>query len=344
MKIQNMRVVFHHCFNKEDELDIAMREILKDDLKNAVIVIPSSEDYHYVKRYFDNKRFRYKLTNLNTNRESNLPLLIVNQTPELCCGLPVIVVLFFQKIKNKDLFLQKLYTSSSVVRVTYSNIYTEEYNLLLDKGFPINKRELLIEAQNFQTDDHKKVKHTNSHELEARTKENNKIYVNQTITNSTMEQEINKTAKFMVNEEIREVFINTFFTADSEIDIISPWMSGAVVDEELLILMENALQRGVKIKIIYGIGSGEDERGQKSEKVAELLNSRLGHYGELFKIQRSNTHYKLLLCDDKYAVSGSYNFLSFRGDYRGSDRRMEGADFITNKEEIISRRGLYFNF
>ena len=61
-------------------------------------------------------------------------------------------------------------------------------------------------------------------------------------------------------------------------------------------------------------------------------------------MKKTNTHYKLLICDDKFAISGSYNLLSFRGDYDYNDNRSEGAEYINNKETIIKRREYYFNF
>ena len=52
----------------------------------------------------------------------------------------------------------------------------------------------------------------------------------------------------------------------------------------------------------------------------------------------------LLICDDKYYLAGSFNFLSFKGDYSAPNTRHEGADYSENKEQIKLKREMYFNF
>lgn len=152
-----------------------------------------------------------------------------------------------------------------------------------------------------------------------------------------------KNSKHLINREIHDKFIETFDIAEYEIDIISPWISNNVVDDILIMKMEQALMRGVKIKIKYGIGHVEDNRNQKSDEVANLLKAKFRNYKTQFIIQKENIHYKLLLCDNKYMVSGSYNFLSFKGTYIGEDDRHEGAEYIVDSKKVKELRKKYFN-
>ncbi|MGL6105121.1 phospholipase D-like domain-containing protein, partial [Romboutsia sp.] len=150
------------------------------------------------------------------------------------------------------------------------------------------------------------------------------------------------------DKEIREKFIYAIENAIYELNIASPWMNNRVVDDSLIRKMENCLKKGTTIKIVYGMGddsSRNDNRSRdnKSDKVAQELNDRFRYYNGRFKIKKVNSHYKLLICDEKFFLEGSYNFLSFDGKYK-DDVRSEGATYNTDLKMIRELRGLYFNF
>lgn len=151
---------------------------------------------------------------------------------------------------------------------------------------------------------------------------------------------------FLHDYEIRQVLLSTFRIAEHEIDIISPWVSKHAVNNELITEMENALKRGVSLKIIYGIdGSSDSSMKRKSESQAIIndLSKRYKKYGSKFKARLDNTHEKLLLCDDKYFLIGSYNLLSFGGDYK-DDTRKEIMMYQETKPVILSLRNKLFSF
>lgn len=149
------------------------------------------------------------------------------------------------------------------------------------------------------------------------------------------------------NEQIKRMFLKCFEIAEQEIDIISPWMSFQVVDAHLLELMEKALNKGVYIKIIYGLKPYGREYDQKrsngSDQVAEFLMDKFKGYGKHFVIRRDNIHYKLVLCDEKIKLEGGYNYLSFTGDYIDEDTRREGSPLGRDAEEIRYLRKEYFS-
>jgi hypothetical protein len=152
--------------------------------------------------------------------------------------------------------------------------------------------------------------------------------------------------RHLQNEEIREMFLYSLKNVKDELNIVSPWISESVVDKEFLSLVEDALKRKVSVKILYGIQDGNysgNSRNDHSDKVAGLLVNKFRKYGNKFKIQKGNTHYKLLICDEDYYIHGSYNFLSFKGEY-SSTTRNEGAEYSEDKEQLRIKRNLYFNF
>ena len=149
------------------------------------------------------------------------------------------------------------------------------------------------------------------------------------------------------NEEIRKMFLKAFILADNEIDIISPWMNFNVVNDALMGLMKQALQRGVLIRIIYGLLPGTDEynqvRSTRSDLVAMRLRESFKDFGDAFRVSRDNIHYKLVLCDEKFKLEGSFNYLSFTGDYSNQDMRREGSPFGRDVNEIRYLRKEYFS-
>jgi hypothetical protein len=99
--------------------------------------------------------------------------------------------------------------------------------------------------------------------------------------------------------------------------IVSPWITSDVVGRWFLDRVEDAIKRGATVYIGYGL----DEHGQQSEprpkqaravQMLEQLASKYGH--RLVMVRLGDTHAKVLICDDVFAVVTSFNWLSFAGD------------------------------
>ena len=154
-------------------------------------------------------------------------------------------------------------------------------------------------------------------------------------------------SKTLHNAEVRKKLLEAFSKAENEINIVSPWVNRYAVDKDLMAGMERALKRNVNIKIAYGIDSGsnhsKDNRNNRSRQVVEELQHYFKKYDLYFKARSVNTHVKLLLCDDKFCMIGSYNLLSFKGDY-GSDTREEIMHYSENPVYIKELRKRYFDF
>lgn len=150
--------------------------------------------------------------------------------------------------------------------------------------------------------------------------------------------------EFLRNEEIADYFSVGLLKAKQRICIMSPWMNRGVVNKAFLSLLEKALKRDVEVCILYGIGEEQFEgsgKEQRSDEIAKELHDKFQMYPR-FKLQRINTHGKLFIVDDK-AIVGSFNFLSFRGDYDGQDMRDEHAYLVKDKAEIDAMKKTNFD-
>lgn len=129
------------------------------------------------------------------------------------------------------------------------------------------------------------------------------------------------------NEAHPYYLIEAFKTAVSNIYIVSPWVRNKVL-EKYKEYMESALKNGVNIYINYGISDkGKEDIDKDAQKYFNELKKK---YKNLHIHGNSNTHSKILICDDKWVVSGSFNWLS----YDGSDNRNENSILSIDKNVI----------
>ncbi|MDR3596797.1 phospholipase D-like domain-containing protein [Clostridium sp.] len=156
------------------------------------------------------------------------------------------------------------------------------------------------------------------------------------------------------NEKIRLKFEEAFKVAENEIDIVSPWINNHVMNNTgVYDYIKNSINKGVKIRIVYGIGRSENSyrdysnsrnsRNIGSDEIAQRLEKNFRTYGDTFKIKRGDTHSKILICDNKFAIIGSFNFLSFDGNYK-EDVREELAVVTTDQATINKLRNQEFDF
>jgi phosphatidylserine/phosphatidylglycerophosphate/cardiolipin synthase-like enzyme len=110
--------------------------------------------------------------------------------------------------------------------------------------------------------------------------------------------------------------------------IISPWITHQVVNDMFVRSLDALLRNGVAVYIGYGLadedgGRGNDKAKQKdpitylAQKEFDSLKKR---YDNLTLKFVGNTHRKMLVSDDRFAVVSSFNWLSFKGDPRSKAR------------------------
>jgi hypothetical protein len=127
----------------------------------------------------------------------------------------------------------------------------------------------------------------------------------------------------------------TIRSAKERLVIVSAFLSSNVVNDQFLKDLEGALGRGVKVWVAYGMSSqgardAERERSWDWEEAEAGLQALKQRHNESFQMaDLGNTHEKILIKDSEFVVSGSFNWLSFRGDPR-KKYRLEDALLVTD--------------
>ena len=151
--------------------------------------------------------------------------------------------------------------------------------------------------------------------------------------------------KIIRDRQIREWFDRALNETQEELDILSPWMRDYVVNEKFYKKIERLLENGVVVKILYGIKERSKGKGIDSETrdVAAMLEERFSKYRN-FHMEETNSHGKMLLCDNRFYLMTSYNFLSFAGNYSQAHTRGETGIRSENERNIEELREEYFMF
>jgi hypothetical protein len=130
---------------------------------------------------------------------------------------------------------------------------------------------------------------------------------------------------------------NAITTAKERVMIIAPWVRRAVVNERFLRKIEDALKRGVNFYIGYGIKNDDESNDPDA---LDGLYDLADKYDNLNLAEIGFTHEKVLVCDNRFVVIGSFNWLSFRGDPNRRLRR-ERSVYLGIEEQVESAFQFY---
>jgi hypothetical protein len=117
--------------------------------------------------------------------------------------------------------------------------------------------------------------------------------------------------------------------AQRRLIIISPWITDAVVDKPFLRTLTKRLEEGLEVFIGYGLG--EQEHVSDAIKQLEKL---AGFYAKLHFVRFGDTHAKILVKDEDWLVTTSFNWLSFRGDPKRTFREEWGTR-VSISERVV---------
>ncbi|MBE7492930.1 MAG: hypothetical protein HS108_14410 [Planctomycetes bacterium] len=124
--------------------------------------------------------------------------------------------------------------------------------------------------------------------------------------------------ELLKTSEHRNALRDAIFEAKEHLIILSPWLRTAAVDGELLGWLRTALDRTklLKITIGYGIERAQGKPKDRAAQDQEHALSKLKQLGERYAkrlrtVEIGNTHEKVVICDDRYIIITSFNFLSF---------------------------------
>lgn len=113
--------------------------------------------------------------------------------------------------------------------------------------------------------------------------------------------------------------------AKSRLLIVSPWIRAAVVDNSFMKRLTACLERGVAVTVAYGIGRDDPGEREPDRQARESLEALATAFDNFRLVRKGNTHAKVLLVDELYFVTTSFNWLSFRGDPNKPMREEEGT-------------------
>ena len=144
--------------------------------------------------------------------------------------------------------------------------------------------------------------------------------------------------RLVKTEEHRPLLLQAVDSAQSELTLVSAWIGRDAFDAELQRKLVQAMERGVQVRIAWGLGT---ERGPEAERnrargnnVLNELNRRVSNrMKDQLIVNRTETHEKFIICDDRFCIWGSFNWLSYRGELDGGYRR-ETSSYSERPDDI----------
>jgi hypothetical protein len=133
--------------------------------------------------------------------------------------------------------------------------------------------------------------------------------------------------------EHRDYLFKALREAKNRVMIVSPWIRRNVVNKDFLSVLENSLNRQVNVYILYGIKQKSGRGKQNDDFAIKKLDELAITYKNLSFKKVKNTHRKILVCDDRFGLVTSFNFLSFRADPSLTYRDELGA-ILKDKDTI----------
>ena len=132
--------------------------------------------------------------------------------------------------------------------------------------------------------------------------------------------------------EHRPLFLRSLEKAQTRLLIVSPWIRDSVLTHDRLQKIRALVDRGVEVYIGYGIGNDDKPGRDKGLNAIKFMTDLAYQKPNFHFLDFGDTHAKILLVDDKYAVIGSFNWFSFEGNRR--DFREEMSYYVNVKAEI----------
>ncbi|MHB9010073.1 MAG: protein kinase domain-containing protein, partial [Limisphaerales bacterium] len=141
--------------------------------------------------------------------------------------------------------------------------------------------------------------------------------------------------RYLEVHEHRPLFEHSLREAKQRLLLISPWIRDSVLNQNRLDKLKKLVEVGVEVFIGYGLGEDDKPGKDKGEHAIRFLEQLSRRHSNLHFHELGDTHAKILLVDDSYAVIGSFNWLSFEGSARRGFR--EEMSFRINKQAEIER-------
>ena len=158
-------------------------------------------------------------------------------------------------------------------------------------------------------------------------------------TEKEVKRQTNGTIRLIRTEGHRRVLLDAIERANLEVTLVSAWIGEQAFDEEVQDRLVSAMERGARVRIAWGLGTtqrrGEGARNrEKGENLLRGLRRRVPKKArDLLVERRVETHEKFIICDDTFCAWGSFNWLSYRGEWDLGYRR-ETSLYSERQEDI----------
>ena len=144
--------------------------------------------------------------------------------------------------------------------------------------------------------------------------------------------------------EHRPLLLSAIDTAAVEITIVSAFINEEAFDREIRRKLFQALQRGVQVRIAWGLGAtgrgreADRKRTRGQTALAPLAESaRKADLAHRLTVKLTETHQKFILCDDKFVAQGSFNWLSNRGEAAARYNAEQEASEYSERSDAVAR-------
>ena len=146
--------------------------------------------------------------------------------------------------------------------------------------------------------------------------------------------------KLIRTEEHRYVLMEAIRKSSSQLTLVSAWIDPYAFDDEVRRAVADAIVRGTKVRIAWGMGvrgkrhSDSARNKTKGDKaLAELRKLIPRNMRDNLTVRLVETHEKFIICDELFCASGSFNWLSYRGQRDGGYRRE--VSFYSERHEDL---------
>lgn len=145
--------------------------------------------------------------------------------------------------------------------------------------------------------------------------------------------------RLIKTEEHRDLLLHAIEEACSDVTLVSAWITKRAFDIELCNLVVDAIERGVTVRIAWGLGAGGRSREafrnrKKGNDALDPLKKRVPRSKmERLIVKLAETHEKFIICDERFCAWGSFNWLSYRGE-RDSGYRRETSFYSERRQDV----------
>ena len=141
-------------------------------------------------------------------------------------------------------------------------------------------------------------------------------------------------------EEHRHLLFQAIDKASLELTLVSAWIDPYAFDDEVCRRLAAAIGRGVTVRIAWGLGinrrrgpDGFRNKAKGDKALGELRKLIPRNLRDQLIVKLTETHEKFIICDDLFCASGSFNWLSYRGE-RDSGYRRETSLYSERPDDI----------